>query len=256
MKIHVVGAGVVGKATGEGFKRYGHQVVYSDKGDNLDVEADLHLICTPEDTVPLVLVELYRGISDPALVRAPVVIRSSVPPGTTEELARQYPRLNLFHNPEFLREAMAESDFLHADRAIIGWGNRGRPFCHPLEDLYAQLGVPVHRCPSTMSEMVKLVTNSYLATQLGFWQNIKWLCEAMRLNSHELGALVALDSRVSSYGPKMHGTSYGHTKCLPKDLAQLIDVGLRAGVDVSLLHAVKLVDLMAFAKEKACESSS
>ena len=189
-----------------------------------------------------------------------MVIRSTVPPGTTEELARQYQRLKLFHNPEFLREAMAEPDFLHADRAIIGWGSRGNPFCHRLEELYQEMGVPVHRCPSTISEMVKLVTNSYLATQLGFWQSIKGICEAQGLNSHQLGALVALDPRVSSYGPKMHGTSYGHTKCLPKDLAQLLDVGQRAGADTLLLHAVRMTDLLAQAKEKearekACASS-
>ena len=251
MRLHIVGPGVVGLSTGRGFARFGHSVVYSDKGDNHAIEADLHLVCVPEDAVPEVVQQLAQPRPQFHEYNR-VVIRSSVPPGTTLALARKYPHLKLWHNPEFLREAVAESDFLHTERAIIGWASPAGQGCL-LEDLYRDMLVPVYHCSSTASEMVKLVTNSYLATQLGFWQEVKRLCEAQALNSHRVGALVALDPRVSSYGPRMHGTSYGHTKCLPKDLAQLTDLGNRLGVDTLLLQAVRMTDLMTVAREKQAQ---
>ena len=261
MKLHIIGPGVVGKATGEGFKRFGHQVVYTDRGDNHAVEADLHLICTPEDTVKEVVQELAEGLGPSAEYASgyhQVVVRSSVPPGTTTALAKKYPGVRFWHNPEFLREATAESDFLHADRAVLGYTDN--PFCYGLDQLYHEMGVPIYRCSSAVSEMVKLVTNASLATQLGFWQTIQGLCETKGLNSHQVGRLVALDPRVSSYGPGMHGTSYGHTKCLPKDLAQLIRLGNEAQRHVDVLEAVRLMDVVTqaiemAAKERECASS-
>ena len=50
MLIQIIGPGIVGKATGEGFKRYGHRVEYVDKGEEVDY-ADIHFICTPETEV-------------------------------------------------------------------------------------------------------------------------------------------------------------------------------------------------------------
>ena len=112
MRIHVIGPGVVGMATGRGCERFGHQVVYSDKGhDHQAVQADLTLICTPEAVVPKVVRELGGG-------KGPVVIRSSVPPGTTAQLESET-HLGLCHNPEFLREATAEADFLARRQRVL-----------------------------------------------------------------------------------------------------------------------------------------
>ena len=239
LNIHVVGAGVVGWATGEGFRRFGHDVAYSDLGDSPGcVEADLHFICTPEAAALDAIADLW--VQDREARN--VVIRSSVPPGTTVKASQRFPMGTFCHNPEFLREAVAEHDFLHATRAVIGWPYPYRANHTALTGLYEQMGVPVHQCSSTVSEMVKLLTNSYLATQLSFWDQAKALCAAAGVNSHQVGALVGMDPRVSPYGPRMHGTLYAHTKCLPKDLQQLIDFGVAQGTDVTLLEAVKAVD--------------
>ena len=49
-----------------------------------------------------------------------VVIKSTVTPGTTEELAKKYPKTKFAFNPEFLTEANFLEDFLNADRTVIG----------------------------------------------------------------------------------------------------------------------------------------
>lgn len=48
-----------------------------------------------------------------------VVIRSTVVPGTCEELAQKY-HIRILYIPEFLTEANAWEDFLHPDRQIVG----------------------------------------------------------------------------------------------------------------------------------------
>ena len=57
MLVHIVGAGVVGTATGKGFERFYNQVIYSDIDGwaRQHENADLHFICTPEKTVPTVV---------------------------------------------------------------------------------------------------------------------------------------------------------------------------------------------------------
>jgi len=228
MKLHIIGPGVVGKATGEGVRRFGHDIIYTDKGDpHWEVEANIHFICTPEEVVENVVDEmLHRGTNGEC---RDIVIRSSVPPGTTAYLAEKYKRLARFwHNPEFLREAVAEQDFLNTGRAIIGLTDpyyAGLRFC-ALRTLYEQMLVPIYFCSSTESELVKLITNAYLATQVSFWNAMESLCERERVNSHALARLVALDPRVSKYGAFQHGQPYGG-RCLPKDVQQLIDRSTR-----------------------------
>ena len=265
MKIHVVGAGVIGCATGKGFARFGHQVVYSDidprardrigdaefhisgKG-NWIPEANVHFICTPEGSVP----DVVRSLKT---IQGAIVIRSSVPPGTTQKLAEELNRI-LWHNPEFLREAMAEQDFLWARYAIVGTPTKNSRFNPSLRnglntiynfvELYEEMGIEVFYCSSTESELVKLFTNTYLATLISIWSENKLLCDALSVNSHKVARLVALDERVSKYGAYMHGAAYGGM-CLPKDVAQVLKLaeqmlGNPSDIATPLLYAVQLVN--------------
>ena len=52
-----------------------------------------------------------------------IIIRSTVVPGTTRELQKEYPKLNLLFNPEFLTERSANFDFINQSRFIIGSGD-------------------------------------------------------------------------------------------------------------------------------------
>ena len=49
-----------------------------------------------------------------------VVIKSTVAPGTVEELQKKYPQKRFIFNPEFLTETQAWEDFISPDRQIIG----------------------------------------------------------------------------------------------------------------------------------------
>jgi UDPglucose 6-dehydrogenase len=158
-------------------------------------------------------------------------------------------RRPLWHNPEFLREAMAEHDFLNSAYTLVGYAGPGDDDdflqnCDELDQIYGTMNVHPLYCATTESELAKLVTNAYLATQISFWNGINWIANGLGVNSHQVARLVALDSRVSPYGAFMHGKPYGG-RCLPKDLAQLIRVGrdLPSPVPVPLLEGVRVVNV-------------
>jgi UDPglucose 6-dehydrogenase len=264
----IVGAGIVGMATGRGLLRLGHDVTFYDidperrrdlfgQGYRVsesinpseyfqrDYPLDIIFICTPESAVEDVI-HAMEGPRDSlgrrsrrrrSLDESLIVIRSTVPPGMTKRL--QSNAWHICHNPEFLREAVADYEFMNPHLVIIG--ECCKEHGNMLEDLYAPLRVPIIRVDSTTSEMTKLVSNAYLATQISFWNELAVLCQKLGVNSHTIGKALSLDPRISVYGSSMHGAAYGG-KCLPKDLEQLISGAEAQGVDANLLKAVKTVN--------------
>lgn len=239
MLIHIVGPGTVGKATGGAFVRFGHEVIYSDYQaiNEARMKAGMHFICTPENAVPSVVEEMQAQE-----IGGDIVIRSTTPPGSIARLAFQVKR-NLWHNPEFLRAATAQDDVLNMTYTLVGFapGHRALPcLFYGFEETYGRMGVNPVLCTSTESELAKLITNAYLATQISFWNEIKRLCDEFHVNSHAVARLVTKDSRITHYGAFKHGAAYdGH--CLPKDIQQVLSVMQQYG-DAPLLTAVQLVN--------------
>jgi UDPglucose 6-dehydrogenase len=244
MRVGVIGYGVVGSATAEVLQRLGHEISISDINcasmdaarsaghECLDRTAHVGilLICVPETKVA------------DALEYAPdadiTVIRSSVPPGTTDCLSEKFGR-PLIHMPEFLRESTALWDSLNPPFVLIG--------CHNEEDgrevgqLFAPLLVPVRLVSPTISETVKLVLNAYLHTLISFWNEVHLISDRFGVSSHVVGKLCSQDARVSAYGASMHGKPAGG-RCLPKDLLQLISAAKSKGYVPELLEAVQCVN--------------
>jgi len=49
-----------------------------------------------------------------------IIIKSTVEPNSTEELALKFPELNIIHNPEFLKAKTAEDDFHNQTHIVLG----------------------------------------------------------------------------------------------------------------------------------------
>jgi len=192
-----------------------------------NTSASILFICVPE-----------KNVSD-ALVSAPdaeiIVIRSSVLTGTTDSLSKQLGR-PLIHMPEFLKEATALWDSLNPPFVLIG--------CHNEQDgqrigqLFTPLLVPIKLVTPAISETVKLVLNAYLHTLISFWNEVHLISKTVGVPSHVIGKLCSQDPRVSAYGASMHGKPAGG-RCLPKDLAQLINLARSKGYVPELLEAVQ-----------------
>src|SRR3990172_7021655 len=53
-----------------------------------------------------------------------VIIKSTIPPGTTKELEQKYPHLILLFNPEFLSAKKAVVEFEYPDRQLVGYTDK------------------------------------------------------------------------------------------------------------------------------------
>ena len=244
MNVGVIGYGVVGGATAELLRRLGHRVLVRDNSaaaadrakadgfDRLEPETELEVVflCVPEAEVPGTVTTISGG---------PVtVVRSTVPPGTTDRLSEELGR-SLVHMPEFLKEATALWDVLNPNFVLIG--SHDHEHAATVARIFEPLLVPVVVVPPATSEMVKLALNSYLHTLISFWNEIHLICQGTGISSHQVGRLCSQDPRVATYGANMHEKPAGG-RCLPKDIAQLIAFSEGRGYEPQLLNAVREVN--------------
>jgi len=240
MKIQIIGVGIIGEAQAYLASKLGHEVLgvdpakstspYARMVKHIEKVVDITFICTPESAAEGVVKELVQQ-----KVKGLYVIRSTVPPKTTQRLMEKY-GVHLCHNPEFLRVKTAFDDIIHPYFVLIGQ-------CCPehgdiLRKFYASAEHPVVITEPTISETVKITLNSYLATLIAFWNEIDELTISMGVNTKEVASIARFDPRVSSYGTEFFGVAFGGT-CLPKDIKQLIKACLQGGVSPQLLEAVR-----------------
>ena len=109
------------------------------------------------------------------------VIKSTVPPGSTERWNKEYGSetgLRCVFNPEFLREVSALDDMRNQDRIVLGGP---RPFINKVKQLFQTTfpNVPLIKTSSTTAEMVKYVTNNFLTVKVAFANEMSQICEAL-----------------------------------------------------------------------------
>lgn len=258
MRLGVTGYGVVGSATADVLRRLGHSVFINDvsparmeagiqQGFGLRTDAsdiDVDFVCVPEAFAA----EAVTGLPEGSII----VLRSTVTPGTTDRLATELGRPLLFM-PEFLREATAAWDALNPNLVLIG--SHDEEAGNLVGSIFAPLMSKVVVVQPAVAEMVKLSLNSYLHTIISFWNEIHILCERIGLPSHLVGRLCAEDPRVPTYGAVMHGSPVGG-RCLPKDIAQLINFASDLQYSPDLLLAAQGVNhkLLEEAANKTAEN--
>ncbi len=243
MRVQIAGLGVVGKAQAHLMRKLGHTVTgYDVKPVDFPeiqvtnepvVDADLTFICPPEKAVPGVLDYLVKS-----RVHNPYVIKSTIPPGTSQTLMQEY-EVHICHNPEFLREETAFEDVLEQKFIIIGE-------CCPahgdlLAEVYAPLDAKIIRTRPNISETAKLVLNNYLSTLITFWNEIDKICSFLKLDTKDVAEIIKNDQRVSEYGTSFFGQPFSG-KCLPKDLNQLLTLCYSHGLTPKLFETIKEVN--------------
>lgn len=254
MKIGVIGNGFVGSAVANGFNEYNVKVF--DKNPNLSthtlkdvIAQDFVFICVPTpmkgimgDDCNLSIIEsCFRDIgkigSD-----ATLIIKSTVPIGTTSRLQSEHGALNIIHSPEFLTAKFAKEDFLNADRHIIGYTNKESNGIEAL-NLFQKAfpNIPCLIMKSVESESVKYIANCFFATKVSFFNEIYLLIEKLGLDWDSIIKGVTGDRRIghSHYQVPGHDgdKGFGGT-CFPKDINALIATFEKNGVDPKVLKSV------------------
>jgi nucleotide sugar dehydrogenase len=157
-----------------------------------------------------------------------VVIKSTVPPGTTQRLAQDNGMAIAF-NPEFLTEANAVSDFRHQPLIIVGADEK--EIADKVWGVYYHYVNKTGYMPNMIgvktaeAEMFKYMANSFLALKVVFANEIKMLCDKVGIEYSNVANIAKNDRRLGQSHWQVPGPDgklgYGGS-CFPKDTNALI----------------------------------
>ena len=167
------------------------------------------------------------------------VIKSTIPPGTTEKLSKLYPRINLCFSPEFLTEANAWDDFRNQSRIIIG-GNGAKIVKQMFRKPFPRIPIIVTKAET--AEMIKYFTNCFLATKVTFANQMYQICLDNNIDYDKVCEYTLYDERIGKShlavpGPDGDLGFGGH--CFPKDLSAMINFGSGNEGNTDFLEAVR-----------------
>ena len=255
--IGIIGQGFVGNAVYQKFKNYFDVLTYdldesksNSTKENLLFKCNTIFLClpTPMNTDGSCNVDILQRelenielITDNQEIKKTIVIKSTVSPGTTDKWNSLYESLDIVFNPEFLTEANAVEDFNNQNRIILGGP---RPATTELRRMYSKVFPKAHiiKTDSTHAEMVKYLTNSFLATKVSFANEIYQICDKLNIDYDKVVEYATLDDRLGKShwnvpGPDGDFGFGGH--CLPKDLSALIYLAMNLHTETNVLNAVE-----------------
>lgn len=171
------------------------------------------------------VVEAAKGIARYLNKYKVVVNKSTVPIGTgnlVKEIIEQNQQTNakfdVVSNPEFLREGSAIHDTLYPDRIIIGAPSQTSAM--KLIELYAPLERPMLITDVTSAEIIKYVSNAFLAAKISFINLVAELCEVAGGDVVQVAKGMGYDKRIGEHFLQA-GLGFGGS-CFGKDLKALI----------------------------------
>ncbi|GGU47488.1 UDP-glucose dehydrogenase family protein [Streptomyces lavendofoliae] len=188
------------------------------------------------------LSQVVAALTEVAALLPPptVVLKSTVPPGSSARLLQAHPQLRdrYAYNPEFLNQGSALDDWTSPSRTVVGlWSPGALPV---LRRLYGELTCPwVVTTPDT-AEMIKYAGNTFLAMKISFANEVARLCAAPDLDIDKVMQGVGLDPRIG-HAFLQPGLGFGDS-CLPKDTAALAHWAAGRGVETPLLDATIAVN--------------
>ena len=175
-----------------------------------------------------------------------VILRSTVLPGTTEELLipileqesgkKCGVEFGVCFNPEFLRESTAVKDFYDPPFTVIG--AEDKKVAEMVQGLYSMLSAPLRIVHIREAEMVKYACNAFHAIKVTFANEIGSICKASGIDSHKVMEIFCQDTKLNlSPYYLTPGYAFGGS-CLPKDLRALIYLSRHFDLSLPVLESI------------------
>jgi len=188
------------------------------------------------------IVAALREVAPPPSGHHSVVIRSTVPPGTVEDIVVPALTQGLAGTklatgaamcPEFLREGSGVPDFFAAPLVIIGAGDPR--VAEAVTRLFDFLDQPARVVDIRTAEALKYACNAFHATKVSFTNELSRLFRLLGVDSREVMSLFCEDRTLNISPAYLRpGFAFGGS-CLPKDLRSLLHLARVNGADVPLL---------------------
>ena len=241
MRVGIVGQGYVGSAVREVFSKHYEINTFDLNGKcncnsihELVNNSDIIFVCVPtpmkkDGSCDTSIVEsVVKDINDMVVSRNVsgriVAIKSTIPPGTTNRLNKECKNISVIFNPEFLTEANFIDDFKNQNRIIIGGE---RPSTTKLRQVYSLVfpDAKIVKTGSKTAEMVKYMTNTFLATKVSFANEMKQICDEINIDYDKVVEYSTYDDRLGKSHwavPGPDGKLGFGGSCFPKDINALV----------------------------------
>ena len=209
--IGIIGQGFVGSAVYEGLKEHYHIQTYDINGECTQPDlrslywttGEIIFLCLPtpmnkDGSCHLKIIEDVLDELDSLCKKDKIlVIKSTIPPGTTEKWNNTYKNIDIVFNPEFLTEANSIEDFKNQNRIIIGGP---RPATTKVRRLFKKAfpRVALIKTSSTIAEMVKYFTNCFLATKVSFANERYEIWQGLNIDYDKVIEYAQYDTRLGN----------------------------------------------------------
>ena len=264
MKIGIVGQGYVGTAVKTVFEKYYDIETYDLDKDKCTVDyledmvelTNVIFVCVPtpmkkDGSCDISIVEaVVKDINDMVVSRNVsdriVAIKSTVPPGTTNDLNKKCQNISVIFNPEFLTEANFIDDFRNQNRIVIGGQ---RPASTKLRQIYSLVfpNIPIIKTGSKTAEMVKYITNTFLAVKVSFANEMKEICDKLNIDYDKVVEYAIYDKRLGKSHwavPGPDGKLGFGGSCFPKDINALVHICKEMKIPINVLPGAIKTNLM------------
>ena len=192
--------------------------------------------------------DIRRGLgvaTPPASGFHAVVVRSTVPPGTGDDVvsasfAGVAPApgwaVGTAMCPEFLREGSGVADFFNPPFVVLGTADQR--VIDLLSEMFSFLNREIRLVDVRSAEALKYACNAFHAVKITFANEIGRIAQAMNVDSHAVMELVRRDTRLNIAPAYLRpGFAFGGS-CLPKDLRALMYMAKTRDVEIPMLGSL------------------
>jgi UDPglucose 6-dehydrogenase len=244
MKIIIAGYGFVGKAVFNTFKEKHDTVIVDPKYTTAEIhhhlDADGIIVCVnaPTRANGILDVEDLFSVLDQVPSHIPVLIKTTLTPGVADAIEKSFAELKITFNPEFLRQATANEDFLNQTYTVFGGKDNyfwGTLFAKILPKCNYMIS-----CTAKEACLVKYSSNSFLALKTSFFNQIFDICDKEGIDYEVVQHILSADNRIGAGHTQVPGPDGlrgwgGH--CFPKDTQAFTQWASTIGAPITLVES-------------------
>lgn len=181
-------------------------------------------VCTPSKNGKCDLSFFWNCVDNLKIKDSAIlIVKSTVPIGTTTEVKKRFPNTEVYNIPEFLAEGTAIDDLLNPVRVLIGSANENDSKVEEVLDLFRYVpSEKIFVTDSNTSELSKLASNFILAERVATINVLDTVAKEHHANINHISQILRMDDRI---GSKFLSPSAGFGgSCFKKDVENLSSI--------------------------------
>ena len=245
--VGIIGCGFVGESQAFAFgptaNIYIHDIDPLRSTHTLDkvLKCDFVFVCvpTPMNSDGSQNKSFIESVFDKSKKGPIYIIKSTIQPGTTNEIQSNFPELDIIFCPEFLTERTSKLDMITQSRIIFGGS---RSLTNKVEELFSIRFKSRHyiHTDTNTAEYIKYMNNTFFATKVSVMNEFYRLSKKLDVDWKTALYGFAADQRIGDSHLHVPGPDgklgFGGT-CFPKDINALISLSKKHNVNMNILEA-------------------